>query len=376
MSRIIFEQLTPGMITDEDIYALSGQLLIPKGVALTSNMLDLLQLYSIRSIRIQDEWSSSPLENVKEEDRHYLGQNIAGFNSKLVEEARVKRIQEIKEYKKNYSQGLEYFQVSINNLVSKNTELDIDTILNQTLSLLGSKAPSSTVLEMLVYMKEYDTSVYAHSMNVSLLCNMLAHWLDYSEEDCHMAAACGMFHDIGKLAIPSQIIQKPGPLTPRERTIVNTHAEKGYQMLSEYNVNKTVRLSALMHHEKCDGTGYPQRLKDDQIDRFAKLVAICDIYNAMTSDRPYRKAMSPFTVIDHFEKEGLRKFDARAILVFLKNTTNTYLNCPVRLSNGMVGHVVFIGSEHLGRPTVQCGSEFIDLSRRTDLHIAEMLPVV
>ena len=157
---------------------------------------------------------------------------------------------------------------------------------------------------------------------------------------------------------------------------VISHAEKGYHMLEEWHVNETVKLSALMHHERCDGSGYPHKLKGSQIDRFAKLVTICDIYNAMTSDRSYRKAMSPFDVIEHFEEEGLRKFDTRSILVFLENTVNTYLNCPVRLNNGTVGYVVFINRNRLGRPIIQCGTEFIDLSKRRDLHVVELLPVV
>ena len=131
-----------------------------------------------------------------------------------------------------------------------------------------------------------------------------------------------------------------------------------------------------MHHEFCDGSGYPRRLKAGQIDRFAKLVTICNIYDAMTSERPYRKVMSPFAVIEYFEGIGLQKFDTRPILTFLENTVNTYLNCPVRLSNGMVGYVVFINRERLGRPTVQCGSEFVDLSKHKDLSIQEMLPIV
>ena len=225
--------------------------------------------------------------------------------SNLPEPVREARIQEIKEYKKTYGEGLNYFQVAVNNLVAKNTDLNVDTILNQTLSLLHPRRQNISVLEMLLYMKEYDNSVYSHCINTSLLCKMLAQWLEYSEEDCRMAAACGLFHDMGQLAIPDEIIQKPGPLTPEERKIVNTHPEKGYQMLEEYGVDETVRLAALMHHEKCDGSGYPRGLKDEEIDRFAKLVTICDIYDAMTSDRPYRKALTPFAVIEHFENDGL-----------------------------------------------------------------------
>lgn len=374
MKRITSERLIPGMVTAEDVYALSGQLLVPKDVALTDSLIRQLQLYSVRSVRIDDTKKEESPKKEKEEP--IMGSDIPGFVSKLPDEVRKVRAERIREYKQAFDTGVNYFQVTINNLVSKNTTLDVHTVLDQTMALIGKKHTDTSVLEMLIYMKEYDSSVYAHSINVSLLCNMLARWLEYSEEDCKMAAACGMFHDIGKLAIPDEIIQKPGPLTPEERAIINTHAEKGYHMLEEWHVNETVKLSALMHHERCDGSGYPHKLKGSQIDRFAKLVTICDIYNAMTSDRSYRKAMSPFDVIEHFEEEGLRKFDTRSILVFLENTVNTYLNCPVRLNNGAVGYVVFINRNRLGRPIIQCGTEFIDLSKRHDLHVVELLPVV
>lgn len=374
MKKTIFEQLAPGMITGEDVYALNGQLLIPKGIALTENMLDLLKMHSVRMIRIDDR--EDAVATVSPEDAAYLGMHIPEFVSNLPEETRKIRIHEIKQFKKDYQESLNYFHVAINNLVEKNTTLNVSTILNQTVALLNTGKKHASILEMLVYMKEFDNDVYAHSINVSLLCNMLAHWLELSEEECQMAAACGMFHDIGMMTIPEEMLKKTDPLTHPEREVIRAHVEKGYNILGNYSVDEIVKLSALMHHERCDGSGYPHQLKGAQIDRFAKLVTICDIYNAMTSDRPYRKALSPFSVIEHFETEGLRKFDTRSILLFMENTANTYLNCPVRLSNGKIGYVVFINRSRLGRPTVQCGTDFIDLSRQKDLHITELLPVV
>ena len=252
MKKITLEQLKPGMVTAEDIYAMNGQqLLVPKGTTLTELKLQLLHVFSIRSVRIDDEIPDSA-ENAGDT---YFGSHVPDFISKLPDKVREARTQEIKEYKEAYSEGLNYFQVAVNNLVEKNTDLNVDTILNQTVSLLDTKGRYSSILEMLIYMKEYDSSIYAHCINTSLLCNMLAHWLDYSEEDCHLAAACGLFHDVGQLTVPDEIVQKPGPLTPQEREIINTHPEKGYELLKEFGVNETVRLSALMHHEKCDGSG-------------------------------------------------------------------------------------------------------------------------
>ena len=376
MRRVNTEQLRPGMIIAEDIYAPNGQLIIAKGTKLTDATLEQLSRNAVLSSRIDDSVKTAAASSQKREEDIYKGDDIPGFTSNLPENLREARAKQIKEQKKSYTEGLNFFQISINNLVVKNTDMDVDTIIDQTLALLGSNGKGTNILQMLVFMQEYDSDVYAHSVNVSLLCNMLAHWLGYSEEDCRLAAACGMFHDIGKLTIPEEILQKPGPLTPEEKELVNTHTEKGYQMLKDHPIHESIKLSALLHHENCDGTGYPYKLPGDQIDPYAKLVTICNIYDAMTSNRPYRKAISPFDVIDYFEKKGLQKFDTRSILLFLENTINTYLNCPVRLSNGMIGYVVFINRRKLGRPTVQCGTEFIDLAKREDLRIMELLPAI
>ncbi len=379
MKKIALEQLKPGMVTAEDVYANSGQqLLVPKGTTLTDLKLQLLNVFAIRNVRIEDESpESADTASAAQDEASYFGEDIPDFTSKFPQEVREARVKEIKEYKEAYNKGLNYFQVAVNNLVEKNADLNlnVDTILNQTISLLGNRGKSS-ILEMLIFMKERDNDIYSHCINTSLLCNMLAHWLDYSEEDCQMAAACGLFHDIGHLSLPEELLQKTEPLTPQEQDLLATHTEKGYEMLKAFDVDETVRLSALMHHEKCDGSGYPRGLQDEQIDRFAKLVNICNIYDSMTSNRPRQKAVTPFAVIEEYETRGLSKYDTRAILVFQKNTVNTYLNCPVRLTNGAVAYVVYINPGRLGRPIVQCNGEFIDLSQRTDLNIAEMLPVV
>ena len=372
--KVLLELLKPGMVTAEDVYSMNGQLLVPIGTSLTGAMLHQMKIHSIRSVRINDNpENTTPIIPATGTD---LESGISGFTSDVSEEVREIRAENVKEYKKAYSQGVNQFEVAINNLVTKNMDLDVNTILDQTLSVLSPEGRHSNILEMLAFMKEYNTSTYAHCVNVSLLCNMLAHWLGYDEQDCRMAAACGMFHDVGKLTLPEEILKRPGPLSEEERKLVNTHCEKGYELLEKCSVDETVKLSALMHHEFCDGTGYPHNLKAEEIDRFAKLVTICNIYDAMTSERPYRKPISPFAVIEYFEGIGLSKFDTRPILVFLENTVNTYLKSPVRLSDGAVGQVVFINKGRLGRPVVKSGKQFIDLSQEPDLRIEEILPII
>ena len=207
MRRVNTDQLRPGMIIAEDIYAPNGQLIIAKGTKLTDATLEQLSRNAVLSSRIDDSVKTAAASSQKREEDIYKGDDIPGFTSNLPENLREARAKQIKEQKKSYTEGLNFFQISINNLVVKNTDMDVDTIIDQTLALLGSNGKGTNILQMLVFMQEYDSDVYAHSVNVSLLCNMLAHWLGYSEEDCRLAAACGMFHDIGKLTIPEEILQ-------------------------------------------------------------------------------------------------------------------------------------------------------------------------
>jgi HD-GYP domain-containing protein (c-di-GMP phosphodiesterase class II) len=128
-----------------------------------------------------------------------------------------------------------------------------------------------------------------------------------------------------------------------------------------------------MHHERCDSTGYPLRLRSDQIDPFAKIVAIADVYDATTSPRVYRGPMCPFEVIDIFEQDGLQKYDPKFILVILENIVNTYLLETVRLSDGNEGQVIYINKNHLSRPTIKIGNSYVDLSVEKDLNILEII---
>ena len=119
-----------------------------------------------------------------------------------------------------------------------------------------------------------------------------------------------------------------------------------------------------MHHEKCDGSGYPYGLSGDEIDKFSKIVTIADIFDAMTSERVYRAAMCPFSVIKYFEDDGIQKYEIRYILTFLENVSNSYLNHRVTLSNGMEGNVIFINPDNFSQPVIRTeNNEIIDLQK-------------
>lgn len=195
----------------------------------------------------------------------------------------------------------------------------------------------------------------------------------FRQEDIELADTLRSVSDIGKLCIPDSIIKKPDRLTNEEYDVIKTHTIEGYKLLQNQPVNDHIKNAALMHHERCDGSGYPFGLTGNRIDKFAKIVSIADVYDAMTAARVYRGPLCPFTVIDIFEKEGLQKYESEYILCFLKNVVLTYIGQRVRLTNGQEGDVVFINPQQLSRPMIKCGDTFVDLSKQKDIAIERLL---
>ena len=122
-----------------------------------------------------------------------------------------------------------------------------------------------------------------------------------------------------------------------------------------------------------DGTGYPNGLRSDQIDDYAKIVSIADVYDAMTAARVYRMPQCPFKAIEMFEAEGLQKYDPHFILVFLERVVSSYINNNVRLSDGRIGEVIMINPSKLSKPMVRIGQDYIDLSKEPKLSIKDLV---
>lgn len=355
MKRLSTLELTPGMITAEDVFTYTNQLLIPKGTVLTDKSITKLEFYSIINVRVEDNIDKEFTKNALPEDCSYA--------------ERIKQSEEFIEFKRRFDQEVPKFKGILDSVALNRQKLSLDSLLNFTLDLLHTESGYLSVFDMLHNMRQYDDMTYVHSINVALMCNVFARWLRMTEEETKIATLCGLLHDIGKVAVPEDIIKKPGKLSESEYTIVKKHTLEGYNSLKKQSVPETIMNAALMHHERCDGTGYPFGIKNSKIDTFAKMVAIVDVYDAMTSARVYRGPMCPFKVVDIFESEGLQKYDTRFIMTFLENIVNTYMLHRVKLNDGRVGDVVFINRSSLANPTIKCGNEFIDLSAEPNLHI-------
>ena len=286
---------------------------------------------------------------------------------------KIKASPEFVRFKEEFDKDVENFKNVINDVVVKGSPLDLDKLMNHTLNILDIGATTPNLLDMLHCMREYDDATYIHSMNVALICNVMARWLRMSDDQVSKATVSGLLHDVGKTQIPDDIIRKPAKLSPQEYSIIKRHPQAGYEILKKSDIDPDILNAVLMHHERFDGSGYPLGLTGPQIPIFARMVSIADVYDAMTSARAYRGPLCPFKTIEVFEEEGLQKYDPQFIMTFLENVVNTYLLNSVRLSNGERGTIVYINKDHLSAPTIRTDSDFIDLSHRKDLAIEAII---
>jgi HD-GYP domain-containing protein (c-di-GMP phosphodiesterase class II) len=162
-----------------------------------------------------------------------------------------------------------------------------------------------------------DRETEGHTQRVTEMTVRLARELGHPEEEIVHIRRGALLHDMGKMGIPDEILQKPGPLTDDEWVIMRKHPQYAYQMLSPISYLNQALIIPYYHHECWDGSGYPHGLKGDQIPLFARMFAVVDVWDALSSDRPYRKRMPPREVTEYLEKEAGRLFDPEIVKKFL-----------------------------------------------------------
>ena len=360
MKRVVTRKLTPGMVLASDVHTYDSYIkLLDKGTVLEDKDIARLAFYSILDVLVEDD----PVEPMVP----------TPSDTGLSYSERLKQSQEFQEFKADFEECASRFEHEIKELINNKTDFNPTNIMTPIYGLLEKGRTATNIFDMLHNLRMYDDATYTHCINVALITNILAQWLKWNEEEIEIATQAGLFHDIGKLMIPDSIITKPGKLTSGEYSLVQTHPQRGYEILKPINISSHVKNAALMHHERCDGTGYPLKLTGPKIDRFAKAVSIADVYDAMTSARHYRGPLCPFIAISMFEDEGIQKYDAEIIMVFLTNIVNTYLLNTVRLNTGEIGEIIFINKTHLSRPTIKVGEDYIDLTKCPGVYIQEII---
>lgn len=230
------------------------------------------------------------------------------------------------------------------------------------------------VIHYLNQVRDKDEYTYQHSVNVAFYAMLTARWLKLPEKMIRDIIQAALLHDIGKIKIPSDILNKKGKLTDQEYEIIKKHPAIGYHMVQNNpSINKNIAEAILQHHERIDGSGYPDHLPEQQISLSAKIIAICDVFDAMTQNRVYKDRVTPFDSFQMFLTMGLRCFDLHVLTVFMKNISSNYIGNGIRLNNGKKGQIVYIPPHNILYPVVRVEAEYLDLSENTDLKILELI---
>ncbi len=413
MKRVNISDLVPGDIVAKDIVTKAGNEVAKSGSVLSDPLIKRLSFYGFDSIEIEDKViEKKPAKKEEEETVPEIADLLSDMAELLGESEddeeevpapqmistehkkqpakpkakerpnesisyanRLKSAPEYQDFQINYSKAL---------VVLENTFIDIIEHDGQDYNrrtLLSSVEPlfnGKTSLDILTYiqsMQGNDDSVYAHSINVALVSRAIGKWLKMSHDDLDDLTLAGLLHDIGKCNVPTEVLNKAGKLTDEEFALIKKHPLDGRKMLKQCpDMDSRYLNAALQHHERSDGTGYPRGLDDDEIDDFAAIVAIADVYDAMTATRAYRSAMSPFEVISAFERDGLAKYRTGYILTFLKKMAEAYQNSLVLLSDGRRGRVIYTHKHHLSMPIVELPDKsLVDLVEHRDIHIVSIL---
>lgn len=354
----------PGMIIGKDIYSSSDYLIAGKGSVLTDRMITRLKFYSIEEIIIVTPESL----HKKEKKPVFRNKPVVIPENSYV--GRIKASPEYRSFTKTFYSSFISYKGQLNEVVQNKAPLNAENLLADVSKIFASCKNPNSLLDMMMAIRNLDDATYVHSMNVALICNLFAHWLKYDAKEAEALTLAGLLHDIGKMMIPTEIIKKPGKLTDDEYRIIQGHPTLGYELLKEQNVDQRIALAALQHHERCDGTGYPGNLKLNEITPFAKIVAIADVYDALTANRVYRGPICPLEVIGIFQTEGLTIYDPGYLMTFLDQIMYSYLNYTVKLSNGETGRIIMMQRNQLDKPMIALsGDRYIDLRDEPGLTI-------
>ncbi len=367
MKTIPLSQVTADMIAAKDIITVQGQIIASRGAVFNDILIAKLRFYGIKEVTVESR------EDPIEETSPTLIQGLPE-NDPATYKLRTRCNPEFIKFQSSYTDFLQTLEETYNNI--KNEQFDnvnFDFLLWDLGRLFRKKTPLD--LFHTVGALEYQGGIYSSNVNVALISRGIGRWLHFPKENLDILTLCGLFHDIGKILVPEHVLYKNDKLSVEEFESMKMHTVYGQKLLKKVpGINESIVNAAMQHHERYDGSGYPMSLRGAEIDPYAAIVAIADVYEAMTAARPQRHPLSPFQVIEAFEADGFAMYNTRFILTFLRNIASAYQNRMVYLTDGRKARIIYLNHNKLSHPIVELEDKStLDLSKEENLHILEII---
>lgn len=317
--------LRDGMTVGENLYNQTGDLLLSRGTALTPDFIGAIERLQYNGIYIDDS----------------ISEDIEIINV-VSDKVRAKTVKGIKNAFVDVGKGAPSAQRSLSAAKSQVEEIVDEICANPSLMI------------NMVDMKVFDDYTYYHSVNVAILSIVIGVALGMQREELCNLGYGALLHDIGKVFIDKNLLNKKGKLTEEEFQILKSHSQLGFEHIKQgYGVSKTSCMAILDHHERYSGGGYPNGISGNNISLYGRIISVADVYDALTSDRPYRKAMIPAEAIEYIMASTEVLFDPKIVAVFVKKIAPYPVGTCVMLSNGLIGIVLENREELCLRPKLR-----------------------
>lgn len=325
IKRVDISEVHEGMIAAEDICSAFGTRIAANGQTIDSNIIALMKANRLRSVKVMTESSEqAEIENTIK----LLAQSMLFARNKAV----------------------------------FSSEEKLKPIIADVIGLVKSSPHALEYIDLLMQLRDYSETVFAHSVNVALICREFAKWHGMNLEKTQELTLAGLIHDVGKLQVPVDILDSVRPLNEAEFKQVKKHSINGYMMLKGSEIPEAIKRPIIDHHERCDGTGYPMGYHFQEISEYGRIIGMVDAYEAMTAKRAYRDRLCPFKIGAIMLQESEGKYDTLLLEEFFANILNPYIGSKVMLSNGYTARLKGINKQDISHPVIELAGQTIDLS--------------
>lgn len=355
--NIDLHNVIPGMITAEPVVSNDMQIILQSNTEITSHLINLFGKWGIEYLCVKQ---LDKKYKVSDDPNTYLIQNQQDAEG----------VQFLVKYRKIASKSNNLFEYLRNN-----EYLPYDVFYDLAYDDLYQLISEKNILSYLYKVKPPLDYTYLHAVNVGIIAGLVGCWCGFEEKIVKMLILAGLMHDIGKVKIPQTILESTKPLNSHERSLIELHPVYGYHMVKNINnIAPEIQYAILQHHERDNGCGYPRGLYSSGIHYFAKIVAVADVYDAMTSNRIYKDSVTPFDALEVLVNDMFTQFNGEYCKVFIRHAISVLTNSTVLLSDKTQAEVMHFGCFMSTKPVVKkSDGTLLDLNRTDDISIVEVV---